>query len=224
MSELTFSPDGHTLYASDGPRGAVLRFRVDGTTLVADGSIDLAGKKGSDPWPAGLAVTPDDGHLLVAANLGDALLIADPVHGKILATVPVGHLPYAVALDRSGGTAFVSNWGTDTVSVVDIASAKVVDTVRVGASERDRGEPHRRGDLRRERRLGHRERPGRDHARGPAYARPAAVPWRASGASPVSLSVSPDGSTLYVANAGDNDIAVVALAPPGRPTAIACSA
>jgi YVTN family beta-propeller protein len=48
----------------------------------------------------------------------------------VIATVPVGKRPYAVAL--AGGRAFVTNKYAGTVSVIDLASLKVVKTITVG--------------------------------------------------------------------------------------------
>ncbi len=212
---LAFSPDGRFLYASDGPRGAVLRYDVQGESLAADGVIDLHGKRGG-PWPAGIALTPDGSRLLVAGNLDDDLLVTDPSTRKVLATIPVGHLPYGVALDPSGRTAFVSNWGADSVSVVDVPSERVVDLVDVGlhpnaiATSATSDEIYvANGDADSVSVLS-----ATTHAvLRTIDLRP--YPGARIGASPVGLSVSPDGSTLYVANAGDNDVAVVELAPPG---------
>ena len=64
-----------------------------------------------------------------------APIIADPATKKLIGSVPVGHLPYGVALDRSAQHAFVANWGSGSVSVVDLASKAVVDTVHVGLED-----------------------------------------------------------------------------------------
>ena len=129
---LAFSPDGRSLFVSDGPGSSVLRYSVDGTTLKAAGGIALASKSHAGLWPAGIATSPDGGTLYVAGNLADSLFIADPATKKLIGSVPVGHLPYGVALDRSAQHAFVANWGSGSVSVVDLASKAVVDTVHVG--------------------------------------------------------------------------------------------
>lgn len=212
---LAFSPDGRTLYASDSPRGAILRYAVQGTDLAADGVIGLGGKKGG-PWPAGIAVTPDGGRVLVAGNLDDSLIVTDPSTRKVVGTVAVGHLPYGVALDADGTTAFVSNWGADTVSVVDLAKLKVEGTVRVGLHPSAIGASPSRDEIY----VANADSDSVSVLSTTTHHVLRSIdlhPYLAApiGASPVALTVSPDGSTLYVANAGDNDIAVVALGPPG---------
>jgi YVTN family beta-propeller protein len=213
---LTFSPDGHTLYVSDGPGSSVLRYSVTGTTLKAAGSVALASKSHAGLWPAGIAVSPDGGRLFVAGNLSDSLIVADPVSKKVLATIPVGHLPYGVALDRSAARAFVANWGASTVSVVDVAEGNVVDTVRVGlhpnavVASPNRDEVYvANGDSDSVSVLS----TVTDQVLRTIDLRP--YTGALTGTSPVALAASPDGSRLYVANAGNDDVAVVALGAPG---------
>jgi len=214
---LAFAPDGRSVYAADGAGNAVARFDVIDDVLVEAPSIALtSGREGAVAHPAGIAVSADGARLFVAGNLADALFVVDPASREQLAEIPVGHLPYGVALNRSGRLAFVTNWGARTVSVVDLALRKQVATLetgthpsaivasstsdeiyvtntdsdRVSVLDGDRAVLLRQIDL-------------RPYAEAPL------------GASPNALALSPDGSTLYVANAGDNDVAVVVLAAPG---------
>jgi YVTN family beta-propeller protein len=215
---LAFSPDGSRAYASDGPGSGIHTFTISHGVLSEGQEIQLHGRV----WPAGIAVSPDGGRLLVAGNLSDELIIVNPFARKRTASVhvPVGHLPYAVVLDHSGSLAYVSNWGASTVSVVDTSTAEVIETIDVGlhpsamALNPENDELYvadtdsdtisvvdsasatllRTIDM--------------HFAGGPHI-----------GASPNGLAVSPDGSTLYVANAGVNDVAVVKLAPAGSTNA-----
>jgi YVTN family beta-propeller protein len=213
---LTFSPDGRWLYVADGPGSSVLRYTVDGTTLKAAGSVALSSKSHAGLWPAGIVTSPDGGRLFVAGNLADSLFIADPASKKVLGSIPVGHLPYGVALDRSGAQAFVANWGSDSVSVVDLAGQTVTDTVHVGlhpnavVASPTRDEVYVAN--------------GDDDAVSVLSTATHQVvrtidvrPYGGAllGTSPVALAVSPDGGTLYVVNAGNNDVAVVSLGTAG---------
>ncbi|MDV6278221.1 hypothetical protein R3Q06_32670 [Rhodococcus erythropolis] len=51
----------------------------------------------------------------------------------VVATVPVGNGPVAVAVTPDGGRAYVTNGSDKSVSVIDTATDTVVDTVPVGA-------------------------------------------------------------------------------------------
>lgn len=81
--------------------------------------------------------------LATAAALAGAGLLAgaDPALADaplgIVATVPVGANPYAVALSPDGARAYVVNEGSNSVSVVATATDTVTATVAVGASPVD---------------------------------------------------------------------------------------
>jgi YVTN family beta-propeller protein len=213
---IAFSPDGKRAWASDGAGGALHTYTISGTTVSEGSRILLADNGGNqNVYPAGIAVASGGSRLFVAGNLVDTLYVVDPDTGKVVGTVPTGHLPYGVALNRAGTRAFVSNWGTGTVTVVDTSTLAVVRTVHTGTHPsavvtspvRDEtyvanadsdtvtvldgtGTVLRSIDLR------------------PYSGAPI-------GASPDALTVSPDGGTLFVANANDDDVAVVQLAYAG---------
>ena len=213
---LAFAPDGRSVYAADGAGSAVHTFDVVGEVLEEAPRISLRSERGAPVYPAGIAASADGSRLYVAGNLADVLFEVDPVAREQLAEISVGHLPYGVALNRTGTLVFVTNWGARTVSVVDVALRKQVATLETGTHPSAILASHtsdeiyvantdsdsvsvldgQRASLLREIDL----RPYADAS---------------IGASPNALALSPNGKTLYVANAGDNDIAVVALAQAG---------
>ena len=220
---LAFSPDGHHAWASDGPGGAIHVFRITGRSLTETQHIKLAGNRGNQhPWPAGIAVSGDGNRLYVAGNLDDTLRVVDPTTRAVLDTIAVGHLPYGVALNQAGTRAFVSNWGGRTVSVISLATRRVVRTVTVGThpcaivSSPTRNEVYvANGDSDSVSVL--------DATSGAVLRtidlRP--YPNAPVGGTPDGLAVSPDGSTLYATNAGDDDVAVVRLATETSPDHVA---
>jgi YVTN family beta-propeller protein len=220
---IAFSPDGSHAWASDGPGSAIHAFRISGRTLTETQHIKLTDNKGNEnAWPGGIAVSEDGERLYVAGDLDDMLYVVDPVSRRTIDTVPVGHLPYGVALNASGTRAFVSNWGERTVSVIDTASHRVVRTVTVGThpcsivAGPTRNEIYvANGDSDSVTVL--------DGTSGSVLRtidlRP--YPDAPVGASPDGMTVSADGSTLYVTNGGDNDVAVVRLATGAAPDRVA---
>ena len=82
-------------------------------------------------WPDRLAISPDGRRLLVPLNLADAAAIVN-TKTRVATNISVGHYPYGAAISPNGKTGFVSNESDGTVSVIDMASAKVTSTITVG--------------------------------------------------------------------------------------------
>jgi DNA-binding beta-propeller fold protein YncE len=82
-------------------------------------------------WPDRLAVSPNGGKLLVPLNLADRAAIVDVASGAV-SYVSTGTYPYGAAITPDGKTGLVSNEGTGTVSIIDLASATKVADVDVG--------------------------------------------------------------------------------------------
>jgi YVTN family beta-propeller protein len=117
---LAFAPDGKTLYASGGGNNLIRRYTVNNGTLTEGTPIPLpttnpAGKK-INPMPAGIAVTPDGQHLLVADHQADALSVIDLATGVVHSTAAGPH-PYAVVASADGRSAYVSDQGTKSLLV-----------------------------------------------------------------------------------------------------------
>ena len=214
---LAFSPDGSRVFASGGGNNIVRTYTVSGGMLTEGTPITLpttnpAGVK-VNLYPAGLAVTPDGGHLVVADSEADAVTVVDTAGGTPV-TVPVGHKPYGVTLSRDGRSAYVTNQGAKTVSIVDLTTATPVvrGTIPVGThpnkavlSRDGRTLYVANGDSD--------EVSVVDTASERATRTISLAPYRGAqvGSNPDSVALSPDGSRLYVANAGNNDVAVVDL-------------
>jgi YVTN family beta-propeller protein len=86
-----------------------------------------------------------DKPVLVVLNKTDNdMAIIDPVAMKVTAKVPVGVGPHEVVFSEDGKTAFVANYGTgpqpgNTLSVIDISSAKELRRVDLGPLLRPHG-------------------------------------------------------------------------------------
>jgi YVTN family beta-propeller protein len=81
--------------------------------------------------------------LLVLNKEENSLVIVDPVARKVINRVPTGEAPHEVAASADGKLAFVANYGKrslgSTISVIDIAAAKEVHRVNLGALRRPHG-------------------------------------------------------------------------------------
>ena len=80
--------------------------------------------------------------ILYAANRGTGdtptnVVVFDTAAGKLLARIPVEVNPYALVLSEDARTLFVTNWASDSVSVIDTESRKSVTTIHVGHNPTD---------------------------------------------------------------------------------------
>ncbi len=176
-------------------------------------------------YAEGLTVSPDGRTLVVALNQADQVALVD-IATKQPRYVGVGEYPYTAVVSKDSTKAYVSNELSGTISVVDLASGNVTASIPVGGPPGDPrtggplGDPnsHPQGMvLDPTRPLLYVAVANRDLVavvdleqnraqRFISVARPEAL-----GTSPVTVAVSPDGSTLYSANAGEDALAVIAL-------------
>ncbi|MBO0878159.1 MAG: bifunctional YncE family protein/alkaline phosphatase family protein, partial [Pseudonocardia sp.] len=215
---LAFAPDGRTLYASGGGNNVIRRYAVGGGELSERPAIPLpttdpAGQK-INPYPAGIALTPDGRRLLVADQQADAISVVDLDTGAVHTTA-AGHRPYGVVAAADGHQAYVTDQGADTVTVLDLTGPEpaVQKTLQVGthpnrviasADGRELFVADAESD----------EVSVIDTASSAVVRAIGLAPYPGAqvGSNPDGLALSGDGRTLYVANSGNNDVAVVDVA------------
>jgi YVTN family beta-propeller protein len=219
---LAFSLDGRRIFVTTGDQGAVQTF------TYADGEAKADQKVRPDPkapmtFLAGLAVHPKTGKVYVC-NLGNNEVWV--LNEKTLALetkVAVGEHPHSCAFGADPRYLYVSNWGGRSVSVIDTKDNRRVRDITVGLRPNDMAlAPDGRlfvacaGDntvqvittktleaapqaADSSRRLweGSRE-----------VISTSLYPESPEGSTPDAVAVSPDGKTLYVANADNNDLLV----------------
>ena len=148
---LAWAADGRTFYASGGNANGtkvppalapIYEFSYKDGRLSAepiarlDETIDLR----SVYW-SGLAYHPKK-ELLYAANRGtnaqpSNVVVFDAKTRKIVTRIPVEVNPYELVFSRDGSTLFVSNWASNSVSVIDTAANRVTGVIRVGSNPND---------------------------------------------------------------------------------------
>jgi DNA-binding beta-propeller fold protein YncE len=82
-------------------------------------------------WPLDLAVSPDGKTLLAALNLADAAAVIN-TQTRGVSYVSVGHYPFGAAITSDGRYGLVTSETQGTVSVIDLSSDAVVQTLQVG--------------------------------------------------------------------------------------------
>src|SRR3984885_3121326 len=149
---MTWSPDGHTLFIPGGnATGAkniagsaapIYEFQYRNGRLEETPKTDLV--ETIDPkqvWWSGSAYLPSR-HLLYAANRGTGygpsnIVVFDTKARTILTRIPVEINPGAVVPTADGKRLFVSNWSSESVSVIDTGSNKVIRTLHIGMNPND---------------------------------------------------------------------------------------
>jgi YVTN family beta-propeller protein len=149
---MAWSPDGKTLYVSGGNANGKKRI---GATLAPIYEFSYEdGRLSSEPigrldetidksriWWSGIAYHPKK-DLLYAANRGvnaepSNIVVFDTKARKLVTRIPVDVNPYELAFSPDGNSLFVSNWASDTVSVIDTLQNRVTGVIDVGANPND---------------------------------------------------------------------------------------
>jgi len=123
---IALSADGTKLYFSGANDGKAYEYLVNGSQLTFSREFDVSS------FPAGLALSPDESYLLVCSNTGNRLNKIDLSTGQQVAVLGTQVYPYAVAVDSALNRAFVSNWGSDSVTAVDLGSFTAISNITVG--------------------------------------------------------------------------------------------
>jgi len=222
---LAFSPDGKTLYVAGGNSGKLLTFDYDAGKLIKSKEI-----KGPEwAYISGIAVSQDTGNIYACNESFNQLYILEPGTLKLLGVVNTGSNPHSCCFGEDRRYLYVSNWGSNSVVVFDTKSNAPVRTIRVGVRPNDMAlAPDGRlfvtcaGDntvhVIQTRTLESGPGAPTRAARPPEGVREvlnsAVEPTELEGSSPDGVAVSPDGTTLYVANADNNDVMVADISDP----------
>jgi len=184
----------------------VLRVRLQNNQLIPRSGLAIPGLAKKDRFIAGMAVGRD-GALYVVNDETNTVYKLNPRKGSVLASVKVGYRPFAIAISPDFRTVAVTNWGGKSVSLLDPATLKEISRVPVGAQPSDLAYSS-------------------DGRLFVANAGSNSVSVIAGGkvietlktsldsrdpvgSTPDALAVSPDGNFLFVANADNNDVAMI---------------
>lgn len=202
----------------------VLRFAWDGGRLTPQADLAVPDLEGRERFTAGLTAGRD-GSLYVVDMEGDTVyrLAGEPLATR--ASVKVGYRPLALAVSPDGNTVAVSNWGGQSVSLLDAQTLKETARVSVGShpNELAWGKDGRlfvansgsnSVSVIARYRVMHTNDDGtrsvvREGASVLETIKTSLGPADPVGSTPDALAISADETRLYVANADNNDVAVI---------------
>lgn len=124
---MALSPDGARLYVGNVQAGTV--------TLVDTAKLAVAETWKTGAMPYGTAVTPDGARLLVTHQSSGTLGVFGG-NDEPIAKIKVGNYPEGVAIGGGGTRAYVANWFSDDVSVIDLESMTEIRRIKSGAGPR----------------------------------------------------------------------------------------
>jgi DNA-binding beta-propeller fold protein YncE len=220
---ICFSADGNTLFASGAEFEVVHAFDFLDGLLGRRREIPVANV--ADTFvPAGIATDAAGKVLFTAGMMGDAVALVpiDKPEARQMVKLPEHSNPYAVLPEATGKRLFVSLWGAASIAVIDRDTGKILGTWR---SESHPTEMALSPD-------------GKtlfvacanstkvsvlDVARDGKSLETiscALYPDAPSGNTPNSLTLTPDGQMLFVANADANNLAVFNVSTPGKARAL----
>jgi YVTN family beta-propeller protein len=225
-SGLAFAPDGKRIYVSSGAGYPVNdiqyfdRWDSAGWKEARSGYTLLRPDKDKANVAVSWIGVSSDGQLLYALNNSDGhLYIIETWGGRAVSRFQVGDHPISARLSKDGKTLYVANLGGADVAVVDVSDparpklAATLDTdphpndVALSADGRlfvscGNANDVISFDVRTRQRL--------------EVINTALGPEAPAGTTPNSVALSPDGKTLYVANADNNSVAVIDIEKRGN--------
>ncbi len=225
---IAFSPDGKTLYVGGGNAGTLTAYNYAAGTLSNPHSLQMA-----NSFISGIAVSPVNGAIYVCDEASGLVRMVDPGTLTVVEKINVGSNPHSCVFGPDKLHLYVSNWGGESVSVIDTVRAEQIRTVRVGVRPNDMAlAPDGRlfvacaGDNTVH--VIQTIAPEKASNAGTPKAAPTEVvreiintsiePTILEGSTPVGVSVSSDGKTLFVANADNNDVMVADITNPATTT------
>jgi YVTN family beta-propeller protein len=184
----------------------ILRARFAGGKLTPDSPIAIEGLDEKDRYISGLALAADGA--LFALNLQtDTLYRLSGPDFRRQTSVKTGYRPYGVVTSPDGSQLAISNWGDRSVSLLDAASFHEIARIAVGSHPNEM-------IWAKDGRLFVADSGSNQVS---VIANAAVVeaistsldPRAPVGSTPDALALSPDGRRLYVANADNNNVAVI---------------
>ena len=150
------------------------------------------------------------GDLFAVDINGDSILKLSGSPFSVVSKIRVGYHPYSLVLSPDGRSLAVSNWGDSSVSLIDIQALKETSRIKVGSHPNELV-------WSKDGRIfvanaGSNDVSVISDGKVVETIKTSLSPRDLVGSTPDALAISPDGKSLYVANADNNDVAVIDVA------------
>jgi uncharacterized repeat protein (TIGR01451 family) len=125
-SEIAITPDGTKAYVINAGSDTV--GVIDTTTNTVITYLGV----GSFNFPYDVAITPDGTQAYVTLQFNSVGVIDTTTETFLFNDLPVGDVPSGVAITPDGTQVYVTNFGDNTISVIDTATYTVIATIALG--------------------------------------------------------------------------------------------
>lgn len=129
---FALSPDGSQLWVTNELGASVSIIDTRSHQVSATLTFEVKGARAADITPVGLVFTRDGKRAFVGLGRANHVAVVDVGARKVTDLVLVGKRAWSVALDKSEKILVVVNGLSDDVTLVDVATAKAVRTIKVG--------------------------------------------------------------------------------------------
>jgi YVTN family beta-propeller protein len=134
VDHLDFSADGTYLVASCEFAGSLIKVDLASQAVVADLKLRAGG------MPQDVKLSPDGNTFYVADQVAGGVYLIDAASFQVGSFLPTGKGAHGLYVSRDSKILYVSNRREGSVSLVDLAKQKVVDTWRIpGGGSPDMG-------------------------------------------------------------------------------------
>jgi len=213
---LDFNRDGSKLFASGGGKNLIYIFSRTNNLFAQTDSILLDNDQGTESFITGLKSAQNGEILYAVTRTSKELLKISITEKKVIQRLSFNHFLYDVLLGPDAEKLFVSIWGGSAVAVVDAKNLSLVKSIRVG------DHPNKMILSTDGRLFVANANTDNISVIDPVDQKVtqtisvAPYPDARFGSTPNGLAISPDGQTLYVANADNNDVAVFNISQQGK--------
>ena len=122
---ISVSPDGSKVYVTNNSSNTVSVINTSTNTVVATIGV------GTNPY--GVWTSPVGSNVYVA-NYGGTVSVINATTNTVVATIATGSTPFYIAVSPDGSRVYVSNSGSHTISVINTTTNAVIATIPIGGS------------------------------------------------------------------------------------------
>lgn len=236
---IAFSRDGKHIYVSGGNSDQLYIMNFDGKKIADDIQtialqnevwINIAGKRNKSKYfLSGMCLDPKTGNLFICNEAHHEIWVVDPLQGKVIGKWETRTNPYTCVIGAGGHFLFVSNWGDQSVSALDMKTGEEAARIHIGVRPNEMAlapdgrlfvacagdntvyviqtrSPHAIDNN------AHSSAAPPPPADALEILASSVYPNSPEGSTPDGVAISPDGKSLFVANADNNDVMVADIA------------